>query len=301
VKHVRMLGLCLVALCACSAVTAGSALASGEAGAARKEAKNFANCPLGIPQVVQCDYAKSGVGSEFQAGKITVPLNKPEVLLGGITQNENETTTFYGAETGNQTTLKPVPQEVPGGLEANVNPALLSGSALAAYEKAVGSGKGKVTLEIELAGPPHPTITLEFFCFVTGSCPAIILPVQVRLTNSFLGKNCSIGNNNDPINIELTTGETSPPPPNEPIHGSLGSLSFAHEGRVIHVEGNTLVNNSYSSPGATGCGTPQTESQVDAAINSATGLPSPAGSNKAIITGNLDIASAAFVRESLRG
>jgi hypothetical protein len=302
VRHVRILGLCLVALLALSSVMAGSALASGEGNAAKKEAKYFANCPVGLPQVVQCDYAISGPGSNFQAGNIDVPLNKSEILQGGISENEEtETTTFWGAEAGNNTTLKPVSQEVPGGLEGNIEPADLTGAALASYEKAVANGKSKVTLAIELAGPPHPTVSLEFFCFITGECPAIVLPVQVKLSNSFLGKNCTIGNNNDPIGIELTTGTTNPPPPNEPISGSLGSVHFSHEGKVILVENNTLVNNSYASPGATGCGTPQTESQVDAAIDAKTGLPSPAGNNKAIITGTLHIAAASYVKESLRG
>lgn len=295
-----MLGLCLVALLAIGALVSSSAFASEE-GAAKKEAKLFKNCPLALPQVVQCDYAKSGPGSEFQAGNITVPLNKPEILQGGLSQPEETKTEFWGTEAGNNTTLKPVAQEVPGGLEGNIEAADLSGAALEAYEKAIANGKNKVTLSIELAGPPHPTVGLEFFCFVTGECPAIVLPVQVKLSNSFLGKTCSIGNNNDPINIELTTGETNPPPPNEPIHGSLGELHFLHEGQVILVENNSLVNNSYASPGATGCGTGQTESQVDAAIDAKTGLPSPAGTNRALITGTLHIASAEYVREHLRG
>jgi hypothetical protein len=266
-----------------------------------QEAKWFAACPTSLPQVVQCDYAKSEVGSEFQAGNITVPLNKPEILLGGISQTEAETTEFWGAEFGNAKTLKPVPQPIPGGLEGNIEASMLSGSALASYEKAIAGGKTGVTASIELAGPPHPAVSLEFFCFLSGTCPAITLPVQVKLKNVFLGNNCYIGSNSNPIEIELTIGTTSPPPPNEPITGSLGEISFGHEGQTIAVEHNKLVNNSYASPGATGCGTPTTQSQVDAAIDTKAGLPSPAGTNKAIITGEPRIAAASYVKESLRG
>lgn len=266
-----------------------------------QEERWFAACPTNLPQVVQCDYAKSEVGSEFQAGNITVPLNKPEILQGGISQTEEEKTEFWGAEFGNNKTLKPVGQPVPGGLEANLDPSLLSGSALARYEKAVANGQTTVLALIELAGPPHPSVSLEFFCFLTGTCPAITLPVQVKLKNPFLGSNCYIGSNTNPIEIELTIGTTSPPPPNEPITGSLGELSFGHEGQTVAVEHNKLVNNSYASPGATGCGTPTTQSQVDAAIDTKAGLPSPAGTNKAIITGELRIAAASYVKESLRG
>jgi len=278
-------------------VSASSALASG-----KQSAKFFAACPTGVEVVVQCDYAKSGAGSEFQAGNITVPLNKPLVLQGGISQNEETgATTFFGAEAGNSSTLKPVAQEVPGGLEGLIDPTKLSGAALESYEKAISSGKSGVKLEIELAGPPNPDVSLEFLCFVTGTCPAIVLPVQVHFINSFLGKNCSVGNNHNQIHIELTTGETSPPPPNMPIKGNLGELIFTEEGQVGEIRNDALVNNSYAAPAATNCGTPQTESQVDAAFNSKSGLPSPAGTNRALIVGTLHIAGASFVKENLRG
>jgi hypothetical protein len=297
-RNLRSIGIAALAMLALGAL-GGAASASAALGSSN-EAKYYAQCPISLPQVVQCDYAKSGPGSEFQAGKITVPLTKPEVLQGGLSQNE-ETTTFWGAESGNKTTLVPVAQQVPGGLESNIDVSKLSGSALTAYEKAVAAGKTKVTATIELAGPPHPAVSLEFFCFLSGTCPAIGLPVQVKLGNSFLGKNCSIGTNNNPIQIELITGTTSPPPPNEPITGSLGEIEFGGEGALVLVKNNSLVNNSYASPGATGCGTPLTESQVDSAIDSATGLPSPAGTNKAIITGTLHIAAASYVQEHFRG
>ena len=162
-RYVRMLGRTkasrsslLVAMALCAALgTASPAMAAKEGSSNKGEAKDFAQCPIALRQVVACVFAKSGPGSEFQAGKITVPLNKPEVLQGGLSQ-VGEQTEFWGAEAGNNTTLKPVPQEVPGGLEANINPAELSGSALAAYEKAIAGGKTKVTASIELTGPPHP-------------------------------------------------------------------------------------------------------------------------------------------------
>lgn len=278
--------------------SASPALASN----ASKTAKLFAACPVGVENLAQCDYAKSGVGSEFQAGNIVVPLAKSLVLQGGITQNEETgATTFYGAEAGNATTLKPVPQVVPGGLEAIVDPTKLSGSALASYEAAVSGGKSGVKLAIELAGPPTPAVSLEFDCFVTGTCPAIVLPVQVHFINSFLGKNCYVGNNHDPIHIELTTGETDPPPPNMPIKGNLGELKFGEGGETAEIVNDALVNNSYAAPGASNCGTPQTESQVDAAFDSKSGIPSPAGTNRALIVGTLHIASAKYVEENLRG
>jgi hypothetical protein len=125
--------------------------------------------------------------------------------------------------------------------------------------------------------------------------------VQVKLSNRFLGKDCYVGNNNDPIDIELITGTTAPPSPNEPITGSLGEIKFGANNEIIELSHNSLVNNSYASPGATGCGNPQMQSQVDAAIDAKAGLPSPAGTNKAIITGTLRQDAATYVERELRG
>ncbi len=66
---------------------------------------------------------------------------------------------------------------------------------------------------------------------------ALVLPVKIKLSNSFLGSNCYIGSNAKPVVINFTTGETSPPPPNKPIHGALGSLSFNEAGTILTVSG----------------------------------------------------------------
>ena len=59
---------------------------------------------------------------------------------------------------------------------------------------------------------------------------ALTLPVRVHLENSFLGNECYVGSKAQPVDIELTTGTTSPPLPNEPITGSLGEPEFKDEG-----------------------------------------------------------------------
>jgi hypothetical protein len=76
----------------------------------------------------------------------------------------------------------------------------------------------------------------------------------VHLENAVLGKNCYVGSNSNPILLNLTTGTTSPPPPNEPISGH-GPTSFeeTEEPAIAYLKGSQYVDNSFAAPGASGC------------------------------------------------
>jgi hypothetical protein len=84
-----------------------------------------------------------------------------------------------------------------------------------------------------------------------GDFEAVQLPVKVHLENPFLGSSCYIGSNSSPIVINLTTGTTSPPPPNTPIKGSKGTIEVAGEGAIDIFRKNSLVNNSFAARGPT--------------------------------------------------
>jgi hypothetical protein len=117
------------------------------------------------------------------------------------------------------------------------------------------------------------------------------------LSNPFLGSNCYIGSNSKPVVIDFTTGETSPPPPNEPIHGSAGTPSINEAETLITLSGGSLVNNSFAAPGANGCGG-LFSFLIDPFVNSIVGLPSPAGTNTAVLEGKLQTAVAEAVKAS---
>jgi len=123
------------------------------------------------------------------------------------------------------------------------------------------------------------------------------LPTKIKLSNPFLGSNCYIGSNSKPVVIDFNSGETSPPPPNKPIHGSAGTLEFNEEQTLLTLSGGSLVNNSFAAPGANGCGG-LFSFLVDPFVNSLVGLPSPAGTNAAILEGKLQNAAAAAVKAS---
>ena len=85
---------------------------------------------------------------------------------------------------------------------------------------------------------------------------ALKLPVKVHLENPLLGSECYIGSSAEPVTLNLTTGTTSPPEPNKPITGKLGRIeAHVYEGvTYLEITENTLVENAFAVPTATGCG-----------------------------------------------
>lgn len=133
----------------------------------------------------------------------------------------------------------------------------------------------------ELAGPSS-SIRID------GATNNLTMPIKLRLSNAILNSNCHIGTNSSPMRLNAITGTTSPPPPNRPISGRIGSVSFPG-GNLVFTD-NVNVDNSYSVPGASGCGLfpPPFFGLIDIAVNVKMGLPSAAGNNS--ITTTSDIA-----------
>ena len=59
----------------------------------------------------------------------------------------------------------------------------------------------------------------------------------------------------------------NPPAPNKPITGSTGVAEFLEEGSILALKGAKLVDNKWSAPGATGCGSFLVELILDPIIN----------------------------------
>ncbi|HET9162086.1 MAG TPA: hypothetical protein VFN89_01405 [Solirubrobacterales bacterium] len=254
---------------------------------------NFGECPLSHPTVIICVYSKSS-GGFFQIGKKTVPLKNPVTLQGGLEFNEAAESTFVGAENGE--TLSKTPQPVPGGLLGIEAPASWPSFLRNLFNETINNGFTGVTATVELAAPASQVkVNPINVLFETGT--GVSLPVKIKLSNPFLGSNCYIGSNSSPVVIDFTSGETSPPPPNEPIHGSAGAVSVNEAETVVTLTGGQLVNNSFGAPGANGCGG-LFSFLVDPFVNSLVGLPSPAGTNTAILEGLLQTGVAEAVKAS---
>jgi hypothetical protein len=254
----------------------------------------FATCPLHVSEVQACVSAKSDSSSSFTAGNVTVPLKKPLTLDGGFIEDpETGEETFVGAEGGPTLTVEP--QTGPS-LEHDIEPSLLPQPLRATYEKAVAAGKTKVTATIELAGPSNAVYLNEENILAPELVPGeggktgLGLPTKVKLSNSFLGNDCYVGSNESPIQIDLTTGKSGA------ITGTLGQVSSNRAGTILTISGDSLVNNTYAAPAATGCGQ---GGEADAALNAKLGLPAGSGENTAIIDGKLKQASSNIVEEGL--
>jgi hypothetical protein len=289
--------VCRHALVVVAALVVPLAVASPALAVEHHPTGNFAPfkyCPLSNPAVTGCVVALTSSG-EFTVGKKTVPITKPITLQGGTIENEETgELTFVAAENGE--TLSKTAEPVPGGLFGIKPPEYLNKEQKEKFEEMINKGLTGVTETTELAKPAS-AIKLNTNNLIGETGVALQLPVKVKLSNVLLGSSCYVGSEAEPIILNLTTGETSPPPPNKPIHGSAGKLEILEGGALLRLIGGSLVDNAFSAPGATGCGAPFS-ALVDKLVDATFGVPAPAGENTAILTGKLEDAAAAAVKAS---
>jgi hypothetical protein len=258
---------------------------------------NFGDCPLNNPSVNQCIFAQTTSG-QFTIGSTEVPITKTITLQGGlIFVEEPRSETFVNAKDGN--TLSKTPQTVPGGLLKVVAPLGWPEILQVIFNEFINKGITGVTATTELVATP----ALNRINLLFGVGTALTLPVRVHLENPFLGPSCYIGSASKPITVNLTSGATSPPPPNKSISGSPGEVEGKDEGALVIVKKNSLVDNSFAVLAtAEGCGSQILfglfTGIIDSAVNSELGVPSEAGHNTAILNGQLENAQAAAVKAS---
>ncbi len=241
-----------VALLATAAwlVVAGSAVAAFP---------NFTGCPTRTAGVNSCIDVQSTSGFLNIKG-FNVPLHESLEIRGGFIPNETVTPIFVPATGTNGFIGTPVP--VPGGLLGIEFP--IPGNSVLAIAELAGPTSA-IRLNIETQG--------------------LIVPVKVRLVNTLLGMDCHIGTNSRPVQLNLTTGTTSPPPPNRPITGHLAEGEFDPVARALVFRGAVDVENSFAVPGATECGFGL--GLINAIVNAKLRIPSAAGNNTISVTNNI--------------
>ncbi len=273
----------------CTAMLAVVLASLGLAGSAQAKLvepfTKFQYCPWHNAEVARCVYALTE-GGEVKLGNKTVPIEKPVLLQGGISE-ENPTTHFSKFfEPTNGITLSKAAQNVPGGL-AGIVPEASSSPLVKALVKFFFENKiTGLTSTLELAKPASE-IKMSETNLASRVGVAMKLPVKVHLENPFLGKSCYVGSSSSPIWWELTTYKTSPPAPNTSIEGASGTIEFIEEGLILRLNGNKLVDNAWSAPGASGCGG-ILGFLVNPIINSQLGSTT-AGHNTAILKNTIDI------------
>jgi hypothetical protein len=289
-RRARIFGLLLLAMALGVFGFAGSAFAH------EGEYAKFNNCPSTNAETFKC-ISSVTEGGEVVLGNKRVPIVNPAILQGGFTKPNKEThiSNFLGATNGE--TLSRAPQPVPGGLAGLVNCNEISNSIVRALCRAAfENGLTGVNATLELARPASE-IKISEFHLVGEEAVALELPVKIHLENPFLGSSCYVGSSSSPLAWKLTTGETSPPPPNLAIHGFAGESEFRDEGRILQLNDSELVDNAWSAPAASGCGGPIIELLIDPIVDLQVGLPAAAGHNAAVLVATTDVATAKAVNE----
>jgi hypothetical protein len=297
--------LALVAIAVLAMTLVGTASASAETEREKAEWQAFANCPayditIHGGEVTACSWGLSSYKerwasnkqkeeweeregraaplqlSHFTAGNVSVNLKLPITLKLGLAENpEEETQELDVVGARGAETIAAVAQRGPN-LRKTVDSADLSGAELDRYNYYVRVAKQtKTTATIELAGPAD-ALHLNLANLLGEEGNAFVFPVKVKLGNAFLGNDCYVGSDENPIVVPMTTG------PSGELRGKAGTLAFNPEGTLLTVWGDTLVATGFEAPGVEGCGV---EGGADEAVDAALGLPS--ASNTAVLNGIL--------------
>jgi hypothetical protein len=254
----------------------------------------FSECPLGTAHMNGCIYSPTESG-HITINKTEVPILNTQVLQGGLLREEEPFVKHLVAASNGETLTK-TGQNVPGGLTDLVNCTEITGEGWFEKElrkacKAIFENKlTGVEAVTELALPAN-NVVLNTAFEQLGVGTALSLPVKVKLENPLLGSECRIGSEKEPIHLELTTGATTGGPTGKP-----GTQSTSEEGGILTISGVSLVNNTFSTPGASGCGP---FGLLDGIINSKLGIPSASGKNVAVLNGKVEIANSELVEENL--
>jgi hypothetical protein len=232
----------------------------------------YAGCPTRVeyPQEELCLRAEIKSG-HFQMGSKDVPITSPIVLSGGVKEG------LIDFKAGPKGGLSAAKQKVPGGVVG------LTG--LTWLLELLGSEALTLYAVTELAGTPN-----------VSNPEATKLPIKVHLINPTLGNNCYVGSTSNPINLNLITGTTSPPPPNKPIKGKDPEFGFEPVRGIIEFKDINYVDNSFAAPGASGCVLTLfgfIPISINGLVNTQSGLPSAAGRNET--TQTTDLTSTAAV------
>ena len=238
--------------------------------------EQFAGCPTEAENAETVGCIRSDVtGGYLQTGSKTVPIENPLTISGGVNAE------LEGFAYNSQGGLSKVKQKVPGGVVG------LTG--LTWLLEFFGSDALTLYAITELAGTPSN------FNF-----DSVTLPIKVHLINTtgLLGNNCYLGSDSNPIVLNLTTGTTEPPPPNEPISGQEAEFGFDEETGIIHFDNGTYVDNSFAVPGASGCKLYLfgfIPISVNGLVNEQADLPSAAGNNESVQDFDLELTERSLV------
>ena len=309
-RHLRIMGLCLIAALVVSVATASNALAVKNP---TKSLAIYKNCPTEAHaeqnghQVELCIFGATEVGEKgssaggsFRVGPITVPIEKQIKLQYGLVENEKTGEEYSVLPTDGAPAIEPTPENVPGEPIGHITAAEqeeLGWPSGLKYSYAQAQKKGLVrhaTETIEIAGVPATSRNN----IIGRGGVGVEAPIQIKAGNAWLsglGTVCTIGSAEHPIVQHLTSGTSVSPLTGEKLEGSPGELNIYDFGSALWLTHSELVDNTYAVPGAV-CSGPYA-SQIAATIDKEFSIPQPAGASVTIIKGTLYSGAAEYIAE----
>jgi hypothetical protein len=289
----------LMASMACLGVASQTALA-----APKGIFSVYAQCPTSVPGIELCQYVEV-TGGEFTIGALQVPIDKTIVFQGGALP-AGRLNLYFLLPAVNGESISPTELNIPGGLHSIIDCQDIKHrdfktsrrGACRGFSHDRGHGD-RVTATLEgVASPSNPAI-LDLVAVLFPKGTGLTFPGRIHLKNPLLGEECYIGSEAHPIQLHLTDGTTSPPPPNHPIAGKLGEQTVQEEEgyETLTFTNSILVDNAFSVPPAEGCGGHQA-SIIDPLIDETLGLESTAGHNTVTLIGTHRLALAEAVLAS---
>ncbi|WP_320672573.1 hypothetical protein [Patulibacter defluvii] len=241
------------------AASASTAMAGGD------PPPSFARCPTGNPDVLSCMVIQS-TGGYLRMNNTTVDLGDSIKIEAGLSQDANYNVTVVPPTSGSALTAKPI--KIPGGL-LGLDASIFGANDVYATAKLVGT----------------PVLNFDTY--------SLKLPIKIELDNAFVGPNCQIGSESNPIILDTITGTTNPPPPATPMTGHPGDIQFP-DPYVTEVQGNVTVDNAFAVGEANNCGW-FGGYFINPLVNLKVGLPSAAGKNATSVTANIFLKAASDV------
>jgi hypothetical protein len=229
-----------------AALAAAMALMVG-AGAAQAVFPNFTGCTSRAPEEGICIDVQQRSGS-FVIKGFNVPLHESLEIRGKLMPNETTTPDFVPAP--GTTGFFARPESVPGGIFG--------------IEWLPGNSVLAIT---ELAGPSSAIK-------INPGAGTIRLPIKVRLVNLLLGMDCHIGNNSNPVVLNLL-----------PVPGS--SVGRPIPGGIARI-GTINTDSTFAVPSATECGLGL--GLINSLVNLRLRLPSSSGNNSISLTNDSALA-----------
>ena len=239
----------------------------------------FGECPVDAPAMLAADGATviaaclggSSAGGSIKLGDTTLPMGAVSMQYGVL--NRGGTYSLVVPESGG---LSGTPISIPGGLLGLMCPSdipLISDIC----DAVVGSPLNTVTASLEPAGPPTG---FDLSAATTVGRTIMTVPVKVRLQNPFLGSNCYIGSNSNPI--RLSVANQTAPRASFVRFNADGTPNPAGEMNYLSLADATMGDSTFAVPGARGCGLGLL-GIIDSVVNARQGLPSPAGENTLVL------------------